>query len=197
MKDIQPEIEQHNEPQGITGIEAENKNAPIESFGYSLSGNTVYLESYIGHDKVLEINTSYAIDGVNYWTDISNFMIGIGNSSVKTVIFDEGFTELYGPVFNSTDVENVFFPRSMTRIYDNTISYLHPHDQAYVKIYYAGTQEEWKNIFTQYQRTRVEDAEFGEELGTAIADKVNEMIGSGYDSSEYEYFFSASPDDLR
>lgn len=34
-------------------------------------------------------------------------------------------------------------------------------------------------------------------MGTAIADKINKMIGSKYDSSEFEYYFSASPDDLK
>lgn len=34
-------------------------------------------------------------------------------------------------------------------------------------------------------------------METAIADKINEMIGSRYDSYEFEYYFSASPDDLK
>lgn len=34
-------------------------------------------------------------------------------------------------------------------------------------------------------------------MGTAIADKINEMIGAKYDSSEFEYYFSASSDDLK
>lgn len=34
-------------------------------------------------------------------------------------------------------------------------------------------------------------------MGTAIAYKINKMIGLKYDSSEFEYYFSASPDDLK
>lgn len=34
-------------------------------------------------------------------------------------------------------------------------------------------------------------------MGTAIADKINEMVGTKYDSSEFEYYFSASPDDSK
>lgn len=34
-------------------------------------------------------------------------------------------------------------------------------------------------------------------MGTAIADKINEMIGSKYDSSKFKYYFSVSPDDLK
>ena len=55
----------------------------------------------------------------------------------------------------------------------------------------------WGSIFAEYKRTKVEDSEFGEEMGTAIADKINEMVGSKYDSSEFEYYFSVSPDDLK
>ena len=142
------------------------------------------------------MKTSYNIDGTDYYTDISDFQVGIGNSSAKTVIIDEGFTEVPNNIFNSCDVQKVFFPRSMICVYDNTLSYLHPAEGQRIKIYYAGTQEEWSSIFTAYQRTYVEDAEFGEELGTALADKLNEMIGAGYDSSQFEYYFSASPSDL-
>lgn len=151
--DLIPEINDSSE--GVVGIEPEYKSDPIEMFGYHISGDKVYLESYIGKSKVLEIKPSYSVNGLTYWTDISEFMIGIGNNTVKTVIFDEGFTELRGSIFNSTSIENVFLPCSMTKIYDNTISYLHPKEQSHVKIYYAGTEKEWKQIFTQYQRTRV------------------------------------------
>ena len=34
-------------------------------------------------------------------------------------------------------------------------------------------------------------------MRTAIVDKINEMVGSKYDSSEFEYYFSASSDDLK
>ena len=34
-------------------------------------------------------------------------------------------------------------------------------------------------------------------MGESIADKLNEMMGSKYDSSEFEYYFSVSPDDLK
>ena len=100
--------------------------------------------------------------------------------------------------FNSCDVQKVFFPKSMINVTDKTLSYLNPkEDGDLIQIYYAGTQDDWGNIFTEYKRTKVEDAEFGEELGTSIADKINSMLGSDYDSSEFEYYFSASPDDLK
>ena len=186
---------------GVTGIEVrkENKYGEIEDFDYDIVGNTVKLDSYDGKAKILEIHTSYTIDNIEYDTDISDFHIGIGDSNVKAVIFDEGFTEVANAVFNSTDVQNVFFPKSMANVYDYTLSYLHPDDNGKIKIYYAGTQEEWLNIFTEYKRTKVGDAwDSGDAsaVGAAIADKLNELMGSEYDSAEFEYFFSAAPDDL-
>lgn len=186
---------------GVTGVEVQKdeseKYGVISDFDYDISGNAVQLHEYDGKCKILEILPSYQIDGTEYATDLSDFQIGIGNSYVESVIFQEGITDVYDSVFNSCDVQKVFFPKSMVNVYDKTLSYLHPEDDNLIQIYYAGTQEEWGNIFTEYKRTKVEDAEFGEEFGTSLADKLNEMMGSGYDSSEFEYYFSASPDDLK
>ena len=85
----------------------------------------------------------------------------------------------------------------MSKVYDNTLAYMHPDDGKLIKVYYGGTQEDWLNIFTEYHRTDIKDAEWGTEKGKAAADKFNEMMGSEYDSSLFEYFFSASPDDLK
>lgn len=180
---------------GVTGIESSKNKPEIEYFSYKLDGDIVKLDSYIGSGNLVELQPSYEIEGKSYKTDLSEFRI---SHSANTVIINEGITEVDTAIFNSTGVQKVFFPKSMTNVYDYTLSYLHPaNDGDTIKIYYAGTQDEWQNIFSEYTRTKVEDAEFGEELGRALADKANEMIGSSYDSSLFEYFFSASPDDLR
>lgn len=186
---------------GVKGIEVKKdeseKYGTISDFDYDIIGNTVQLHGYDGKCKILEILPSYNIDGVDYTTDMSDFQIGIGNSYVESIIFQEGITEVKDSIFNSSDVQKIFFPKSMTNVYDKTLSYLHPKNGDVIQIYYAGTQDDWGNIFTEYKRTKVEDSEFGEEMGTAIADKINEMVGTKYDSSEFEYYFSASPDDLK
>lgn len=187
---------------GVTGVEVQKddseKYGTISDFDYDIEGSTVKLHGYDGKCKVLEILPTYNIDGTDYATDLSDFQVGIGSSHVESVIFQEGITEIYDAVFNSCDVQKVFFPKSMINVTDKTLSYLNPkEDGDLIQIYYAGTQDDWGNIFTEYKRTKVEDAEFGEELGTSIADKINSMLGSDYDSSEFEYYFSASPDDLK
>ena len=97
------------------------------------------------------------MDGMEYKTDISDFQVGIGNRKVETLILDEGITEVKTAIFNSCKVKTVFFPHSMTNVYDYTLSYLHPDKGETISIYYAGTQEEWSDIFTEYQRTNVGD----------------------------------------
>lgn len=184
-----------NEP--VVGVEVEKEGNPVDDFFYSLTDNTIMLESCNTHKSTLTIYPTYTVDGKEYTTDLSNFQIGIGNSSIDTLILSEGITEVKTSIFNSCNIQKVYFPKSMVNVYDYTLSYLHPKkDTDRIKIYYGGTQDEWSNIFTEYKRTRVEDAEFGYELGEALADKANEVIGSEYDSSLFEYYFSANPNDL-
>lgn len=170
----------------------------IEDFSYEVQGDVVSLGRYNGSENIIEIRPTYVIDGVEYRTDISNFYAS-GNS-VGTIIIDEGFSEVNTAIFNSSDVHTVFFPRSMTNIYDYTLAYMHTSDGNLNKIYYAGTQDEWNAIFRRYERTKVEDAWAGkdpEQIGHSIADKLNEVIGVEYKPEEFEYHFSASPDELK
>lgn len=181
----------------VTGIEVEKENAPAEDFFYTLTDATIILESCNTHKSTLVIYPTYTVDGKEYKTDLSQFQIGIGNNAVDTLIISEGITEIKTPIFNSSGVQHVYFPKSMTNVYDYTLSYLHPKDDGgKIEIYYGGTQDEWLDIFTEYKRTRVEDAEFGSEMGEALADKTNELLGSKYDSSLFDYYFNADPNDL-
>ncbi len=180
------------ESQGVTDVKVQNKNGDIDNFRYGIEGSTIYLEEYIADADYVELKTTYTVDGIEYLTDISEFN---SRGSYTKLIIDEGFTEVSTGIFNGSYVDKVFFPKSMTNVYDYTLAYMHNGEKN--KIYYAGTKEEWLNIFTRYKRKKVSDTEFGEEWGQAVADKLNEMIGVEYDSSNFEYFFSASPDDLK
>lgn len=189
-------IEEHVPNEAVDMVDMVKQTETLDEFSYEIDGNTISLNQYNGNNETLEILSAYGIDGKEYATKLSDFQVGIGNSTVKTLILDDGITEIKASIFNSCEVEKIFFPKSMTLIYDNTLSYLHPRDGQTVGIYYAGTEEEWANIFTEYQRKDIKDAEFGEEMGVAAADKLNEMMGAEYDSSLFEYHFSAQPSDL-
>lgn len=172
------------------------KSADISDFDYSINSDSVSLTSYNGKDKILMIDCTYDIDGNIYQTDLTNFQIGIGNSKVKTLILSEGITEVMTAIFNSSDVKAVYFPKSMTNVYDYTLSYLHPENGEKIQIYYGGTKEDWDKIFTHYERQTLKDAiENGtaSDIGASVADKLNEFAGSGLDYSEFEFHYSANP----
>ena len=187
-------------PSGIVGVEVKKSalDNPLDNFKYEVVGDRVFIKftlgSYSKGTNVLEITSSYSMDGKKFATVLTDFKLG---SSVDVLILDEGISEVSTHFFNSAHVQKIFFPKSLTNIYDYTLSYLHLDEGERVKIYYAGTQEEWEAIFSEYKRTPVGDAEFGEEKGAAIADWLNEKVGTEYDSEKFEYFFSASPEDLR
>lgn len=183
------------EKHGVTGIEVDVD--PIENFNYEIKGEKVMLKSCDTSNSTLVIAKSYKIDGKKYKTDLSNFQVGIGNNRVETLILSEGIKTVNTAIFNSCDVKRVYFPKTMKKVYDYTLSYMNPDEGEIIKIYYGGTQDEWKQIFKKYKAKTVKEAKTPEEKGTAIADKLNKMMGSEYDSSDFEYFFSASPEDLQ
>lgn len=185
-----------SEESGTIGIEAkivESEPAGIEDFDYELSEDKVLLKKYIGNCETVIIPYFYNVDGSDYLTDLTHFQIGIGNRDAKTVIICEGIADVFDAMFNSCNVDTVYFPKSMNVVYDKTLSYLHPKGEDKIKIYYGGTREEWENIFTKYQGKDIESAA---DSGIAAADKVNELIGTKYDSSEFEFFFSTDVNDL-
>lgn len=190
---------------GIDFWKSEEEYGDIEDFSYNLSENKIILEEYEGDCEILEICSSYTVGEKEYGTDLSEFQVGIGNDEVKTVIFEDGIKTINNSIFNSCEVSSVYFPKSIELVYDNTLAYLSAEDGEKIKIHYGGTEDEWNNIFTDYERKTLKEAwnssdkgeEKGSEAGKSAADKFNEWIGHKYDSSEFEYFFSANPDDLK
>ena len=183
------------EKHGVTGIEVDVD--PIENFNYEIKGEKVMLKSCDASNSTLVIAKSYKIDGKKYKTDLSNFQVGIGNNRVETLILSEGIKKVNTAIFNSCDVKRVYFPKTMKKVYDYTLSYMNPDEGEIIKIYYGGTQDEWKQIFKKYKAKSIKEAKTGKEKAVAAADKLNKMIGVHYDSSDFEYFFSASPEDLQ
>lgn len=196
------EKEEKGEPKevGESGIETnESKNyGLISDFKYDIQGGKVFLGSYDGDERIIELKKSYKIDGIKYKTDISKF--NVSSSSVGVVIIGEGIKKINTSIFNGTSVTEVYFPKSIAKVYDYTLAYMNPRENEKIKVYYGGTKKEWDNIFTKYKRKKVKDAWKGknpEEIGKALADKANEVIGVEYDGSEFEYSFSANPEELK
>ena len=182
---------------GITGIEPSVDSmgnaipAELQGFDYELKVDQIYIEEYSGKDRIITINGSYDINGVTYKTNLDDFEASI-RGSVEAVIFGEGIETLSHALFNMSDIQKIFLPITMTRVEDETLSYLHPEgDNDYIQVYYEGTQDQWAQIFTKYEDMTMEKAETAEDYGTAAADWLNNLFGAGYDSSLFEDFIDS------
>lgn len=178
-----------------------DSKANIEDFEYDISKNHISLKEYNGDLKILYIQPNYEVDGKIYKTVLTDLWI---DNNVNFVIFGNGIRDVNPSIFNSSEVEKVYFPKTMQVVYDKTLNYLHPDDGEKIQVYYEGTEEEWNSIFSSYERQTVKEAwnssedaeEKGEAVGKSIADKLNGMMGS-YDPSEFEYHYSVSKDSLE
>lgn len=180
----------------LSGCGNSSKTSPqtidtqIEDFKYSIdnSGN-LSLEEYSGKNSTLKIESSYDVNGTTYpVTNLNNFQIGIGNRTIDTFIISSGITEINNSIFNSCKVNKIYFPKSLSIIYDDTLAYL---SEDKIDIYYEGTEDDWNNIFTEY--TGSEDANAGQEL----AEKLNSYIGHKYDSSKFTFHYESDITDIN
>lgn len=174
-----------------------NTNITINSFDYSIDGNTVLLNKYNGSDHTLVIESNYTIDGMQYDVNLDNFCIGMDNNSTDTLIISEGITSVNDAIFNGCEVTKIFFPKSLSVIYDNTLAYL---DADHIDIYYAGSEEEWYNIFQTYIANSISEKlkeGDGTAAGKALAYKVNSFIGHKYDASKFKYHFESNVEDVK
>lgn len=185
----------------VNGIPSDNvitvkaNEIDIEHFDYDIKDDLIILKEYNGESETLEIKSSYTIDGISYKTDLSEFQVS--NRKVLAIIFDDGIEEIKVSIFNgSGGINKIFFPNSINVIYDYTLAYLHPEEGNKVQIYYAGTESEWNKVFTEYTHVVGTDG-LAETAGQAAADFLNGFIGVEYDSTNFEYYFSASINDIK
>lgn len=150
----------------------------ISNFEYSVNGTTIKLTRYKGKDTTVKIADTYTIDNITY-----------------TV------TELENSIFNSTGVNTLFIPKTIISITDKLLAYITPNDDTNkVNIYFEGSENDWNNIFSIYQASSVSE-EWAQNnaygAGVALADKINSMIGSKYDSNKFVYHYNATMQDIE
>jgi hypothetical protein len=182
---------------GVTGIDVVNRStgSKASDFEYELNDSIIRIKRFKGSNTRLHLYSKYKVDKKTYTTDLSDMDFGFNKA--KTVILHSGFKTIPTNLFNSSDVTTVYFPNTMTQIYDYCLSYIHADDdKSKVKIYYQGSQNQWNKIFAEYHRKSFKEAKTAYEKGASIADKLNEMMG-GYDSSKYEFYFNASESDVK
>ena len=141
------------------------------------------------------IGSNYQIDNSEYsFSKIDGSMV-FGNS-VKTVLFAEGITEISHTLFNSSNVETLYIPSSMSCIYDDTLAYI---SRSLTDIYYAGSEEQWNSVYTTYEASNVGDEIKNKDYaaaGAAAGDKLNQLIGHSFDPSAITFHYNATPEEL-
>lgn len=175
-------------------VEETPESSDINNFSYNVQEDKVLLEEYEGEASTLVIEDEYVIEGTSYQTDLSSFQVSA--NSVKTLLIKEGITELKNSIFNGSNVETLYLPKSLTYIYDDTLAYL---NSDHIDLYYGGTEEEWMSILIEYNSSSVVDeVESGnaEEAGTALADKLNSYLGHEFDESKFSINYGINIDDL-
>lgn len=169
---------------------------PINDFKYTLTENGLTLQKCSGSDDIIYVANQYSVDGNTYNVvklDGAMFF----NSNVKTVILANGIEEISHALFNGAQIEYLYIPNTLKCIYDDSLAYI---SQSLTDIYFGGTEEEWNQIYTSYDAgsmsENVKNSNF-EEAGTAVADKLNALIGhSEFDISTVEIHYNASEIDL-
>lgn len=184
----------------------DNIKASISDFEYDFDSQTgdFKITEYNGGEKILYIQSEYMLAKEMRKPDLSEFQIGVGDSNVEFLILEDGISNIGASTFNSCDVKYIYFPKTMELIYDYTLSYLHPEEGEKISIYYGGTEDEWNKIITKYEPQSITDVwnsdkpteEKAGDLGTALADKLNDWMGAEYKSSDFEFHYSVSIDDL-
>lgn len=177
--------------QSIDGITPSSYEEPtLDNFTYTVTENgKIILEKYSGKAKILKIKNKYNINGEPRKVDLLD--LRLSGSKTTTIIFSKGIKEVNTAIFNMSDIQEVYFPKSMTCVYDYCLSYLHPEEGQKIKIHYAGTQEEWQEIFKEYKVKDFEESKDAAEAGKIAADKFNAIIG-GYDPNDFSFYFEST-----
>ena len=145
----------------------------ISNFDYSIDGENLIIEKCRGRQRSIIINNTYIIDGKEYKV-----------------------TDIKHAAFNGCNANIIYFPKTLTHIYDDTLAYL---NEEMVDIYYEGTEEEWNAIFTKYEITSAKEEwnnGNAEAAGEALADKLNAKIGHKYDESKFNYHYEVNINDI-
>lgn len=168
---------------------------PLDDFEISVDGDTLYLESYMGDSPNIWIDSQYSLDGTTYSVSLDD--MSLMGEKVVSVIIGDGITSTYPAIFNSTSVERIYIPLSLSPIYDNTLAYV---DDSLTEIYYGGTAEQWDSSYQHYDagsvQQYIEDGEY-EDAGAALANELNSAIGHSFTLDGKTIVYNTSIADLK
>ena len=113
----------------------------INDFEYSIDDNKLYVGRYKGSDSKIKFNSIYTLDEKECTVvafDNATFFC----KNIDSVIIPEGTKTLANNTFNSCGVKFLYLPKTLEPLDNSFWGYFHGTQ----KIYYGGTEEEWKNI---------------------------------------------------
>ena len=171
----------------VSGNSLASTGTSLDNFDFEIKNDTIQLNEYKGEDADVFIDATYELNGKTYTTDASRFMVGLFNKVAKSVFFAEGITEIYRPVFNSCAVYKFYLPKSLTYLDPDVLSYFSSREPKPIKLYYAGTQEEFESLLRagfQKNNKDVKDVE-----------SINVYVGLGFNSADFDFIFEATPED--
>ena len=157
-------------------VNSEITATDISEFEYTLNDDCISINDYNGYDSTVIIADTYIIDEKEY-----------------TV------TELDLTVFNGKKIKTLYLPSTLNCLYDITLAYLHS-DEYKIDLYFQGSEDEWNNIFTEYEIADAqEEWENGnyEKAGEAAAQQYNTLIGTKYDASQFLFHYNSSISNVK
>ena len=167
---------------------------PVEDFKIELRNGQLYLQEYEGNDTLLRISSKYVVNGVTYPVSLDELFLS--SAKLESVIFEDGITSINESAFNLTNVTKVYFPKSMSPIYDYMLAYI---NSSLSDIEYEGTEEEWNEAFQHYIVPSVESAADSEDYagaGAALAGKLNEAIGHEFSMEGKTIHYNVKLEDI-
>lgn len=168
---------------------------PLTDFESTVDGNILYLKSYTGDNPNIWIDSQYSVDGATYSVSLED--MSLMGTKVKSVILSDGITSTAPAIFNSTPIERIYIPLSLSPIYDNTLAYI---DNSLTEIYYGGTEDQWDSSYQQYDagsvQQHIENGEY-EDAGGALANDLNNAIGHTFTLDGKTIVYNASIADLK
>lgn len=113
--------------------------ASLEDFDYYVEGGEIYLENYHGDSEKVRIASTYVINGET--CTVVSLDTTFALDSVISVVVPEGVRSMSNNVFNSCGLKFVYLPSTLTDF--NGWDYFHELK----KLYYGGTEDQWKNLY--------------------------------------------------
>ena len=112
---------------------------PLDEFEYYIDEEEIHLKKYRGRSDKVYIAAAYDYNGREL--PVVSLEGGMFFGSVDSIIISEGIKEIDYAAFNSSGVENLYFPSSVDKF--SGFSFVHGGKT----LYYGGTKEMWKELY--------------------------------------------------